>query len=71
MLVVDECRRTGAGIADALIADLAERAYGGDLRSLRAIDSFVPLGPATSSVLVGTDQIVSEAVRLAATASVS
>ncbi|HEX5396972.1 MAG TPA: transketolase C-terminal domain-containing protein, partial [Candidatus Limnocylindria bacterium] len=71
VLVVDECRSTGGGIADALIADLAERSFDGDLRSLRALDSFVPLGPATAAVLVGTDQIVAEAVRLATAASVA
>ncbi len=71
VLVVDECRRTGGGVADALIADLAEHAFDGDLRSVRAVDSFVPLGPATAAVLVGTDQIVAAAVRLAATASVA
>jgi 2-oxoisovalerate dehydrogenase E1 component len=71
VLVVDECRRTGGGIADALIADLAEHAFDGDLRSVRAVDSFVPLGPATAAVLVGTDQIVSQALALAAMASVS
>jgi 2-oxoisovalerate dehydrogenase E1 component len=71
VLVVDECRRTGGGIADALIADLAEHAFDGDLRSVRAVDSFVPLGPATAAVLVRTDQIVSQALALAAMASVS
>jgi 2-oxoisovalerate dehydrogenase E1 component len=71
VLVVDECRSTGGGVADALIADLAERSFDGDLRSLRAVDSFVPLGPATAAVLVGTDQIVGEAVRLATAASVA
>jgi hypothetical protein len=29
---------------------------------VRAVDSFVPLGTATSAVLVGTDQIVAAAV---------
>ncbi len=63
VLVVDECRATGAGIADAVIADLVE--HGGRterLGSVRAVDSFVPLGTATSAVLVGTDQIVAAAV---------
>ena len=71
VLVVDECRATGGGVADALIADLAEHAFDGDLRSVRAVDSFVPLGPATAAVLVGVEQIVGAALRLAATASVS
>lgn len=66
VLVVDECRRTGGGVADAIIADLAERAFDGDLRSVRAVDSFVPLGPASAAVLVGIDQIVSEALGVVA-----
>ena len=61
VVVVDECRATGAGIADAVIADLAERRIGRRLGSVRAVDSFVPLGPATSAVLVGLDQVVAAA----------
>ena len=44
VLVVDECRATGAGVADALIADLAEHAFGGRLESVRAVDSLRPAG---------------------------
>jgi 2-oxoisovalerate dehydrogenase E1 component len=62
VLVVDECRRTGGGVADAIVADLAESGIGRRLWSVRAVDSFVPLGPATSAVLVGTDQIVAAAL---------
>jgi 2-oxoisovalerate dehydrogenase E1 component len=62
VLVVDECRRTGGGVADAIVADLAEASIGRRLWSVRAVDSFVPLGPATSAVLVGTDQIVAAAL---------
>jgi len=62
VVVVDECRATGAGVADAIIADLAEQRIGRRLGSVRAVDSFVPLGPATSAVLVGVDQIVAAGV---------
>ena len=62
VVVVDECRATGAGVADAIVADLAEQRIGRRLASVRAVDSFVPLGPATSAVLVGVDQIVAAAV---------
>jgi 2-oxoisovalerate dehydrogenase E1 component len=62
VLVVDECRRTGAGVADAILADLAEAGIGRRLWSVRAVDSFVPLGTATSAVLLGTDQIVAGAL---------
>ncbi|TVP72633.1 MAG: MFS transporter [Gemmatimonadales bacterium] len=60
VLVVDECRRTGGGIADAVLAGLVED--GGvsapRLASVRAPDSFVPLGPAANRVLVQPDDIV-------------
>jgi 2-oxoisovalerate dehydrogenase E1 component len=62
VVVVDECRATGGGVADAIIADLAEHRIAKRLGSVRAVDSFVPLGPATSAVLVGVDQIVATAV---------
>ncbi len=65
VLVVDECRRTGGGVADAIVADLAEGGFetgGHRLRSVRAVDSFVPLGTATAAVLVGSDQVVAEAL---------
>jgi 2-oxoisovalerate dehydrogenase E1 component len=65
VVVVDECRATGGGVADAIVADLAERHIGKRLGSVRAVDSFVPLGPATSAVLVGVDQIVAAAVTAA------
>jgi 2-oxoisovalerate dehydrogenase E1 component len=64
VLVVDECRATGGGIADAIVADLAERRFEGRLASVRAVDSFVPLGPAAGAVLVSTDQIVAAALAL-------
>ena len=57
ILVVDECRATGGGIADAVVAHLAERGFGGRLRSVRAADSFIPLGPAADCVLVREEEI--------------
>ena len=65
VVVVDECRATGGGVADAIVADLAEHRIGKRLASVRAVDSFVPLGPATAAVLVGVDQIVAAAVAAA------
>ena len=65
VVVVDECRATGGGVADAIIADLAEQRIGGRLGSVRAVDSFVPLGPAASAVLVGVDQVVAASVAAA------
>jgi 2-oxoisovalerate dehydrogenase E1 component len=62
VLVVDECRRTGGGVADAIIADLAEAGIGRRLGSVRAADSFVPLGTAASAVLVGLEDVVAGAL---------
>ncbi len=61
VLVVDECRASGGGVAEALIADLAEHSYSRGLRSVRAADSYVPLGSATAAVLVQESQIVAAA----------
>jgi 2-oxoisovalerate dehydrogenase E1 component len=58
VVVVDECRATGGGIADAVVAHLAERGYDRPLRSVRAHDSYVPLGPAADLVLVQEDDVV-------------
>ncbi|TVP54116.1 MAG: MFS transporter [Gemmatimonadales bacterium] len=64
VLVVDECRRTGGGIAEAVIAELAERGADARLASVRAPDSFVPLGPAADHVLIQTADVVEAVERL-------
>ncbi len=66
VLVVDECRATGGGIADAIVARYAEEGLPLKMRSVRAADSYVPLGSATSAVLVGEDEIVSAAIEVCA-----
>ena len=58
VVVADECRRTGGGIAEAVVADLAEAGYPGRLGSVRAADSYVPLGAAADLVLIQTSDIV-------------
>jgi 2-oxoisovalerate dehydrogenase E1 component len=65
VLVVDECRATGGGIADAVIADAAEAGVRAKLRSVRAADGYVPLGSAAATVLVGEDEIVRAALEIA------
>ncbi len=65
VLVADECRATGGGIADAIVARLAEHGYRGKLASVRAADTYVPLGSATAAVLLQEDEIVAAARRLA------
>ena len=64
VLVADECRATGAGVADALVAHLAENQYPGRVGSVRSADSFIPLGPAADLVLLSEDQIVDAALEL-------
>ena len=58
VIVADECRATGGGIADAVVAHLAELGYDGPVASARSADSFVPLGPAADTVLLSADHIV-------------
>ncbi len=62
VLVVDESRATGGGVADAILADLAEHDIGARMRSVRAVDSFIPLGPAAEVVLPSLDGIVAAAL---------
>jgi 2-oxoisovalerate dehydrogenase E1 component len=66
-LVVDECRASG-GIADAVVAHLAETGHPGPLGSVRARDGYVPLGPAASTVLIGDADVDAAALRLLGTA---
>ena len=66
LLVVDECRATGGGIADAIVGALAEAGFNGVAGSVRAADGYVPLGAATAAVLVGEDEIVHMARKVCA-----
>lgn len=61
VVVVDECRASGGGIADAVIADLAEHGVMpvGGIHSIRALDSYIPIGPAADLVLVSEDAVLS------------
>jgi 2-oxoisovalerate dehydrogenase E1 component len=64
VLVADECRWTGGGIADAVVADLAEAGYSGRVASVRSADSYVPLGPAADAVLLDEEAIFAAARKL-------
>ncbi|HEX4945192.1 MAG TPA: thiamine pyrophosphate-dependent enzyme [Blastocatellia bacterium] len=66
VLVADECRATAGGIADAVIAALAEAGYARPMRSVRAVDTYVPLGAAANLVLISEAQIVTAAQQLCA-----
>jgi len=66
LLVVDECRASGGGIADAISAHFAERGSKVKVRGVRAADTYVPLGPSTAAVLVGEPEIEAAAKELLA-----
>jgi 2-oxoisovalerate dehydrogenase E1 component len=65
VVVADECRATGGGIADAVVAGLVERGYRGPIRTARAVDSYVPLGPAADTVLLQEADIAEAMVAVA------
>lgn len=64
VLVADECRATAGGIADAVVASLAESGFTGPLRSVRSLDSYVPLAAAANLVLLSEQQIFEGAMQL-------
>ncbi len=66
VLVADEARATGGGIADAVVADLARHGWTRPLDSVASLDSFIPLGAAADLVLLDEDDIVAAARRLVA-----
>ena len=66
VLVADECRATAGGIADAVIAALAESGFRGPLASVRAVDTYVPLAAAANLVLISDRQIAEAAEKLCA-----
>ena len=53
-------------VGEAVVADRAERGYSGRLGSVRAADCYVPLGPASSTVLISEEEIAQAATRLLA-----
>ncbi|MFT5153928.1 MAG: 2-oxoisovalerate dehydrogenase E1 component, partial [Planctomycetota bacterium] len=64
VVIADECRSTGGGIASELTAGLFEAGFRGGLGSVRAADTYIPLGPATEYVLIGRDDIVAKAIEV-------
>ncbi|WP_028645513.1 transketolase C-terminal domain-containing protein [Nocardioides sp. URHA0020] len=62
VLVVDETRRSG-GVGEGIVSALLERGYDGRLARVASADSYVPLGPASRTVLVTEDEIA-EAARV-------
>ena len=66
VLVVDECRSTGGGVADAILADLAEHGPRVAVATVKAEDSYLPLGPAADLMLVSTQDIIDRVQKLVA-----
>lgn len=64
VLIADECRATGGGIADAVIAALVEGGFRGPLKSVRSVDSYIPLGDAANLVLISESQITEAALEI-------
>ncbi|MFE5285749.1 thiamine pyrophosphate-dependent enzyme [Nocardia sp. NPDC056611] len=65
VLIADETRRSG-GVSEAVCAALLDAGFDGGLARVTSADSFVPLGPAASSVLLDEDAIEAGALRLLA-----
>jgi 2-oxoisovalerate dehydrogenase E1 component len=63
VLVADETRRS-AGISEGVLAALVDGGFTGTMRRVTSEDSFIPLGPAASHVLLTEDEIESAALRL-------
>ena len=63
VLVVDETRASG-GVGEGVVAGLVDRGYAGTLARVASADSYVPLGPASSHVLLTEDDVLSAARRL-------
>jgi 2-oxoisovalerate dehydrogenase E1 component len=63
VLIVDETRRS-AGVSEGVLAALVDGGFTGTMRRVTSEDSFIPLGPAASQVLLAEDEIEAAAVRL-------
>ncbi len=57
VLIVDECRKTGGGVAEALLARLAEGGYAGAMKRVTGEDTYIPLGPAADLVMPSVDSV--------------
>ncbi|MFC9658877.1 thiamine pyrophosphate-dependent enzyme [Nocardia sp. NPDC127606] len=63
VLVADETRRSG-GISESVFAALIDAGYRGALARVTSADSFIPLGPAADTVLLGESAIEAAARRI-------
>jgi 2-oxoisovalerate dehydrogenase E1 component len=63
VLVVDETRHSG-GVSESVLAALIDGGFTGAMSRVNSTDSYVPLGPATSHVLLGEESILLAAKKL-------
>ncbi|MET1009189.1 MAG: thiamine pyrophosphate-dependent enzyme [Gaiellaceae bacterium] len=63
VLVVDETRRTG-GVSEGVVASLVDAGFDGRLARVASKDSFIPLGDASSLVLLSEAEIEEAALAL-------
>lgn len=63
VLVADETRRSG-GVSESVFAALIDAGYRGALTRVTSEDSFIPLGPAADTVLLGESAIAAAARRI-------
>lgn len=63
VLVADETRRGGA-VSDSVLATLVDAGFAGRIARVTSVDSFVPLGPAAETVLLGEQAIETAAIEL-------
>jgi 2-oxoisovalerate dehydrogenase E1 component len=57
VLIVDECRKTGGGVSEALLAHLAEEGYRGRMKRVTGDDTYIPIGPAADLVMPSVDSV--------------
>jgi 2-oxoisovalerate dehydrogenase E1 component len=63
VLVVDETRRSG-GVSEGVVAALVDAGFGGQVARVASKDSFIPLGDASSLVLLSEAEIEEAALAL-------
>ncbi|WP_433684390.1 thiamine pyrophosphate-dependent enzyme [Nocardia sp. CA-119907] len=63
VLIADETRRTG-GISESICAALIDAGFDGPITRVTSQDSFIPLGPAATTVLLDEPRIESAATKL-------
>ncbi len=63
VLIVDECRKTG-GMAEPIMALLAERTHGIDIQRVTGWDTYIPLGDAANLVLVQEKDIEAKIIQM-------